>query len=132
MEKWIEVFKNIIPNDIYTVEIKSGEEVGIIVNLESIRHLVNLDFGAVTAYRMIDEGVILQGLFDELEVEKYKQDSFANKIYKIENGQFGQSIKKIYGELYDILGCEHYVIITMNYVIEIVSQWEPELEVVSK
>jgi len=132
MEKWIEVFKAIIPNDTYTAEIKSDEEVGLIVNLESSRHVVKLDFGAVTAYRVIDEGVILQGLFAELEVEEYKQGGFENKIYKIENGQFGQSIKKMYGELYDILGCQHYLIITLNYVIEIVSQWEPEIRGVSR
>jgi len=36
------VFKDIIPNDIYTVEIKGGEEVGLIVTLESDKHLVKI------------------------------------------------------------------------------------------
>jgi len=132
MEKWIEIFKGVIPNDTYTAEVKSGEEVGLIVTLESKENLVTLDFGAVSAFRVIDEGMILQGAFDDSEVENLKKNNFSNKIYKIENGDFGKSVKKMYGELYDILGYEHYLIVTLNYVIEITSQWKPEIKVISR
>jgi len=49
MEKWIEIFKGIIPNDTYTAEVKSGEEVGLIATLESKENVVTLDFGAVSS-----------------------------------------------------------------------------------
>ena len=91
-----------------------------------------MDFGAVSAYRMIDEGMILQGEFAASEVKTFKKNNFANKIYRIENGEFGDSVKRMYGDLYDILGYEHYVIVTLNYVIEIASQWKPIIEVISK
>lgn len=129
MEKWNEIYEGIIPIGEYLVEITNGEEKGLIIKLESIVNLVKIDFGEVQAIRVFDEGILLQGIFKESEVGKFKENNFPNTIYRIVNGEFENSVRKISGEIYDILNLKHYVIITLNYVIEIISQWEPEIKV---
>ncbi|MEG0415796.1 MAG: hypothetical protein RR565_06630 [Erysipelothrix sp.] len=133
MEMWKEAFKGIIPTGDYQVNFINGEKQGLLIELENLSHKVSLYFGAVSASRMIDEGVLLNGyLYNDNELNKYKPDRFANVIYEIESGEFGTFIHEQYGQLYEILNLKHYLIITMNYCIDIVSQWEPEITVLNK
>jgi len=133
MEKWIEVYKGVIPTGEYIAEIITGEEKGTVIYLESKDNLIKIDFGALSAIRILDEGVVLQELFNESEFIKFQKDKFANSIYKIESGDFGNFVKKCSGKTYyHYVSFEHYLIITLNYYIEVVSQWEPEIEVNSK
>lgn len=74
----------------------------------------------------------MEGLLDENEVSKYKEDNFSNIIYKVKEGEFGKLIRKVSTGLYDVLGLEHYIIITTNYLIEVISKWEPNIEVIKK
>jgi len=132
MEKWEEIFKNTIPKGDYCTVVKNGEESGLNIELECSDHLVKINFGAVSALRMFDEGILLNGVFDEKEVERFKGDKFSNVIYKLEKGEFGKFVKNASDELFDYLDLKHFIIITMNYVIEIISQWEPNIEVTKK
>ncbi|WP_291584037.1 hypothetical protein [Clostridium sp. UBA6640] len=132
MERWEEIYKNTIPVGKYKTLVKNGEEVGLIIKLEDNEYIVNIDFGIVSAFRMLDEGIALKGIFDENEILKYKKNNFSNTIYKIQDGEFGKFIKRSSNELYDYLDLEHYVIITMNYIIEVISEWEPSIEISKK
>lgn len=132
METWEEIFKSVIPVGIYQVSVKNGEETGLLIGLESKEYFVNINFGAVSALRMLDEGIILDNLFDTNEVLRYKENGFSNVIYKINDGDFSKSIKNYCKELYDYLDLKHYLIVTMNYVIEVVADFEPEIDVKSK
>jgi len=129
MEKWIEVFNGVIPEGTYTAELKNGDENGLVIRLESEKTVVSIEFGLISAVRMLDEGIILQGLFDDIELNKYKSENFKNIIYKVINGDFERSVKKMSGEIYNVLGMTQYLIITLNYVIEIISQTEPIIKV---
>lgn len=129
MEQWKEVFKGEIPEGEYQVYLKSGEERGTVIELESKEHMVNIIFGVVSAIRMLDEGIVLKGVFDEHQIQKYKKGGFANTIYEIEGGEFGKFTESIAGELYEYLGLKHYIIITMNYLIEVISEWEPQINI---
>jgi hypothetical protein len=129
MERWREIYKNTIPAGQYWTLIRNGEEAGLLIKLESSENTVNINFGVVSAFRMLNEGIVLDGIFDENEISKYKRNNFSNTIYEILDGEFGNFIKKASNELYDYLGLTHYVIITINYVIEVVSGWEPSIEV---
>lgn len=129
MEQWEETFINVIPVGKYETLVKNGEELGLFIKLKSNKYVININFGAVSAFRMLDEGVLLKGFFNKDEILKYKKNNFSNTIYKIKEGEFGNFIKKVSGELYDYLDLKHYIIVTMNYVIEIVSSWEPNIEV---
>ncbi|NLL74107.1 MAG: hypothetical protein GX237_11350 [Clostridiales bacterium] len=132
MESWEEINKNTIPVGKYCAFVNNGEESGLIIRLESNEFFVNINFGVVSAFRMLDEGIILGELFDEDEIIKYKSDNFSNIIYKVQNGEFGDFIKKMCTELYDYLDLKHFVIITMNYIVEVISMWEPTIEVIKK
>lgn len=130
MEKWKEIYKGVIPPGDYVTKVKIGEEEGVVIILESNHNSIRIDFGALSAIRILDEGVVLQELFREEELTKYSKDKFINTIYKIKKGEFGEFVKKISGDtFYDYIKYEHYIIITLNYYIEVISQWEPEIEV---
>ncbi len=132
MGHWEEIYIGIIPIAKYQTIVKNGEGSGLFIKLESNEYIANIDFGIVSAFRMLDEGIVLEELFDESEISKYKKNNFSNTIYKIENGEFGRFIKKISNELYDYLDLKHYIIVTMNFVIEIISEWEPSIEILKK
>lgn len=134
METWKEVFKGVIPpNRNYGIALKNGEEQGLVIELESKENKVRLDFGSTSAIRMIEEGVLLNGyVYNDEELKKYKPNNFSNVIYEIEGGDFGSFIHKEYGEMYEILNLKHYLIITMNYCVEVITQWRPEIIVLNK
>jgi len=129
MEKWVEVFNGIIPEGTYTAELKNGDENGLVIRLKSKKTMVSIEFGLVSAVRMLDEGIILQGLFDDTELKKYKSENFKNIIYRVTNGDFEKAVKEMSGEIYDVLEMTQYLIVTLNYVIEVISQTEPVIKV---
>lgn len=132
MEKWEEIFVGKIPKDNYQALVKNGEECGLSIFLESNTNVISVNFGNVSALRMLDEGILLNGGFEEQEIAKYRQNKFSNTIYKIYHGEFGEQIKSYCADLYEHLGLAHYVIITMNYVIEVISEWEPTIYIKEK
>ncbi|MFR3730503.1 hypothetical protein [Lacrimispora sp.] len=128
MEKWQEVFENKIPKAQYEILLENGEEKGLIINLISAGFKVQLDFGAVTAFRMLDEGIALNNLFKDEHVEHFRKIGFANVIYQVTGGEFDTFVKKIGDSLYEYLELKHYVIISKNYIVEIITEWEPDIK----
>jgi len=130
MEQWEEVLKGMIPEGKYQVLLENGEEGGLSVRLKNTDNLVYINFGVVSALRMLDEGIVLNGLFDDSQIQKYKEKDFANIIYKIENGEFSKFAKSIGDDLYEYLDLKHFVIVTLNYIIEVITRWDPQINVV--
>jgi hypothetical protein len=128
MEKWQEVFENKIPKAQYEILLENGEEKGLIINLISAGCKVQLDFGAVTAFRMLDEGIALNNLFKDEQVEHFRKIGFANVIYQVTEGEFDSFVKQIGDSLYEYLELKHYVIISKNYIVEIITEWEPDIK----
>ena len=110
MEKWKEVFVGIIPKAVYQVQLINGEKQGLTIKLSSSQTCVMINFGMVQAVRMLDEGIVQSNLYSENEIRKYKEN-------QISDG---------YGEA---LNLKHYVVITQNYNIDIVTEWEPTIEI---
>ena len=129
IEIWKEVFKNKIPKDQYEVLLESGEKTGLIIKLSSENYKILIDFGIVLGVRVLDEGIILNDSSNFEQVQSLKKHGFDNIIYEVINGEFQGFIKQIGGNLCDYLELKHYIIITINYVIEIVTQWKPDIEV---
>ena len=48
-----------------------------------------------------------------------------------QEGQFKDEIKSIADGYLDVMDVKHYVIVTMNYNIDIISEGEPEIEIKS-
>lgn len=129
MEKWKEIFAGIIPQGNYETQITNGEDKGLILELKSDNSHVVLNFGMVQAVRMLDEGVVQKELYSDSEVEKFKRDGFKNVIYEVTGGEFAEQMKNIADGYWETLDAKHYVVITQNYNIDIITEWEPEINI---
>ena len=132
MEIWEEIYENAIPKGNYCTSIKNGEISGLNIELESSEYIVKIYFGAVSALRMLDEGILLKEIFCEDAVRTFKDKKFSNIIYKIKDGEFDKFVKSACNGLFDYLDLKHFILVTMNYVIEIITEWEPSIEVNKK
>lgn len=130
LELWEKVFEGKIPKEKYEMLLQNGEKDGLVITLIGSQHRVLLNFGAVSAVRMLDEGVALDNLFRDKQIEELRRHDFDNTIYQIWDGEFGGFIQKISGGIYDILGLKHYVIISLNFIVEIITEWEPNIDVI--
>lgn len=129
MERWQEIFASKIPKGVYQMQMQNGENQGLIINLLNDYACVTIKFGMVQAVRMLDEGIVQSNLYSDTEIEKYKKNNFQNVIYEVQNGNFMKQINKISDGYGEILNLKHYVLITQNYNVDIVTEWEPSLEV---
>lgn len=129
MEKWKEVFAGIIPQGNYQTQITNGEDKGFILELKSNHNRVVLEFGVVQAVRMLDEGIVQKDQYSDHEIEKFKKDGFKNVIYEVTGGEFAKQIQDISDGYGETLEMKHYIIITQNYNIDIITQWEPEIHI---
>lgn len=127
MEKWIEVYKGMIPNDNYKVWLTNSEEKGLDIELRGNNNCVKLKFGFVQAVRMLDEGIVQDGVYLESELDKYRENFFENVIYELQEGEFKEEIQKMSAGYMDAVEIKHYLLITGNFNIDIITEWEPEL-----
>ena len=123
MEKWEEVFAGKIPKAVYQMRLINGEKQGLIIELSSNNHTcVMIKFGIVQAVRMLDEGIVQSNLYSDSEMKRYKEDGFSNVIYKVHQGEFAKQMNQISNGYGEILKLKHYVVITQNYNIDIVTE----------
>ena len=128
-EIWLDPFQGIIPRNNYSVLLSDGEESGLVVTLKSEQAAVTIFFGVVRAHQMVDEGVLLHGE-DSEQFAALRAENFPSTIYEIENGDFGCYIRAQMGQdLYDFLDCREYIIVTVNYLISVVTTHPPEITV---
>lgn len=130
MEIWKEVFKGIIPKDNYCTLLSNSDENGLIIELKGKSNKITMTFGAVEAIRMLDEGIVQAELYSDDEIKKYKKNKFENVIYEAEEGEFKQKMKKVSLGFIDN-DVKHYILITENYNIDIITYWEPEIDVIN-
>lgn len=129
MEKWKEVFSGVIPQGNYQTLITCGEDKGLTLELKSSNSHVTLNFGAILAVRMLDEGIVQNGVYSDSEIEKFKKDGFKNVIYEVDGGEFEDQIQTISDGYLENVELKHYVVITENYNIDIITEWEPEINI---
>ena len=129
MEKWKEVFVGTIPKAVYQVQLINGEKEGLTIKLSGSQICVMINFGMVQAVRMLDEGIVQSNLYSENEIRKYKDNDFRNIIYEVQDGEFSEQINQISDGYGEALNLKHYVVITQNYNIDIVTEWEPTIEI---
>ena len=129
IESWQKVFEGKIPKEKYEMLLQNGETKGLVINLKSPKHNVTINFGIVSAIRILDEGIALNNLFDTEQIEKFRRHRFDNTIYQILDGEFDEFVQKIGGELCSYLNFKHYVIVSLNFIVEIITEWEPNIEV---
>lgn len=130
MERWKEVFVGKIPKEVYQIKMINGEEQGLVINLSGNHICVIINFGIVQAVQMLDEGIVQCDLYSEDEIRRYKDDNFKNVIYEVEGGEFKKRINNISNGYGEILNLKHYIVITHNYNIDVITEWEPTIEIV--
>lgn len=130
MEKWRKVFVGAIPQGIYQTQIINGEDKGLIIELKSKNAHVVLDFGIVQAVRVLDEGIVQKELYSEDEIAEFRKDGFKNVIYEVTDGQFGNEVIEISSGFLEASSVKHYVIITENFNIDIITEWEPDINII--
>lgn len=129
MEKWQEVFVGKIPKADYQVQMINGEKQGLVIELSNSHVCVRIKFGIVHAVRMLDEGIVQSKLYSDNEVEKYRNNNFQNVIYEVQGGEFGKQISEMSDGYAEFLNLKHYIVITLNYNIDIVTECEPMIEI---
>ena len=129
MGKWQEVFSGKIPKAIYQIQLINGEQYGLTIELLSNQAHIMIKFGMVQAVRMLDEGIVQSNLYSGNEIKRYKDNSFQNVIYEVQGGEFGNQVNDISNGYAEVLKLKHYVVITQNYNIDIVTEWEPTIEI---
>ena len=129
MERWKEVFIGTIPKAVYQMQLINGEMQGLTIELLSSHTHATSHFGIVQAVRMLDEGIVQSNLYSDNEIQKYKADNFQNIIYEVQDGEFAEQINQIADGYGEVLKLKHYVVITENYNVDIVTEWEPTIEI---
>lgn len=132
-EDWIDIFPNRIPKRKYFLRLTNGEEHGLVVNLISSDYEVQLEFGLVQGFNVIDEGVLLNpytNYDNSIDFLQLRSEQFPSTIYQVINGAYAHSIMQYFGEtLFLAFNLRQYNIVTENYVIMVVSQAEPKIRV---
>lgn len=82
----------------------------MLIALSSTKHNVLIHFGIVSA----DEGIVLNGLFDDKQIEEFCRVEFDNTIYQIVDGEFDRFMRKTGRNLYDYLNLKHCIIISLK------------------
>ena len=127
MERWKEVFVGKIPKAIYQMQLINGEKQGLTIELLSNHTCVKLQFGVVLAVRMLDEGIVQNNIYCDNEIQKFKDTNFQNVIYEVQDGELAKQIAQISEGYEEVLDLKHYVLITQNYNVDIITEWEPTL-----
>lgn len=120
VEHWVKVYQGRIPKKKYFCEVTNGET-GLMITLRAVNGKVTLDFGLALGMRMYKEGYVLNGL---PQVEETGQD-YRNIIYRVYDGDLLKDIEEKSGEVYGDEEVYQFAIVTTNYFIEVVTQWEP-------
>ena len=129
MEIWQAVFPDIIPKENYQTQLSNGRFQGLILKLKGRFHCVVLKFGIVQAIRILDEGIVQNDLYSCSSLSNLKSEGFKDTIYEVIDGEFGKQIQNISCGYYDALEERHYVIITNDYNIDVVTEWHPEITI---
>lgn len=131
-ETWQDAFHGIIPKADYSMHLTQGEENGLLIRLESQEYKVTLVFGNVHGTNILDEGVQLNNppgcrLVNEAEL---RANRFSSTLYLVEGGLYAAYVRAcMTAECYDALHLRQYNLVTGNYVAEIITAWEPEIQI---
>jgi len=127
MEKWEEYLAGSIPKAKYEANIKLGEKNGLVIELLDDKNTIKIGFGNIISFRVLEEGYVQKDIYNVDELAKYKSEGFANMIYKVEGGKFAEDTKEIADGYMDFIDYYHFIIITQNYNIDIVTEFLPEI-----
>lgn len=93
------------------------------------------EIGNMERWKEVFAGIIPKAVYQMQLINGEKQgltnkcNDFQNIIYEVQGGEFAEQINKISDGYGEVLKLRHYVVITQNYNVDIVTEWEPKIEV---
>ncbi len=124
-EKWIEYLSDVIPSGKYEV-IKILQDCnGTIINLDSKERQLIVKFNFVDALRICDEGRRIVTYNEIIDIQKYRENFYGNPLYEVKNSSFCEWL--IFESSGFCVDVKHYVILTINHIIDIITSETPEI-----
>ena len=127
MEKWRKILNDCFEGKKCETLLTISENNGLQIELSNSEKKIKIVFGNAQAIRFLDEGLVQNFLYDNVNIDGNNDISFDNIMYEITNGEFYNFINKISYGMSKELAMKHYIIITQNYNIEILTQWNPDI-----
>lgn len=129
-EKWVEVFKGLIPVDNYKIKVlltnlSDAQEIRLIGEQNRFK----LSCFCYDEARVFSRELYLSAILDKEMFKKYEKDNFQNIIYEVKNSQLVRKLE--YTSYYDLgtLHSRHYIIITQDSVVEILVSANLKLDI---
>ena len=104
MEKWYIVNHGFIPKGRYYTKLEHGESRGLIIYLEDD-----------------DEGNVFFSPYDKKEDAFYQKRHYEDILYRIENSAYQKFIFQRTQPLYQQEELYHYLIVTLDYFIDVIT-----------
>ena len=120
-EQWVEVNRGMIPAGEYLMRLQYGDYSNLMVVLDDDNFEITLDFRGDISFHCADESKWLLLPYDKAAYGYYLKKKFDNVIYRIYNGKYQTFTKKYVGQVFQEVELIHYIIITMNYYLEIIT-----------
>ena len=127
MEKWKKVINDCFGGKRCETLLTISENDGLQIELSNSEKKLKIVFGNAQAIRFLDERLVQNFLYDSITIDENDNTSFDGIMYEITNGEFNNFIDKISYGMSKELAMKHYIIITQNYNIEILTQWKPDI-----
>ena len=122
MKKLIRLLPTPFENDQNEIRLRFGEDTGLVVDVLCADKINNIDFGVVFAFRVFDEGLLQEfSEYSDEEIKQLKATGCLSGIYQVEDGNYIREIDSISRGILNNYSPKQYIIISSNYVIEIVS-----------
>lgn len=126
-EKWICYDKVNIPMGLYEVVEIIQNSNGTKIELQSEDYKVIICFDFADSLRISDEGRRIKTYNEVIEIQEYRKDFVGIPLYKVINSEFCRWLREESAGFYTEFS--HYVIITINDIVDIISRDEPEIMV---
>ena len=81
-----------------------------------------LDFLGDISFHCVDEANWLFYPYEDREFEYYRRKQFDNVLYRICNGKYDSFTKKYMGDLFEYEKPLHYIIISLNFFVEVITK----------
>lgn len=126
MEQWQQYLSDKIKNDDYEVYEISRNEFGTSIKLVGLINELHLHFDFVDSLRFTDEGRRLATYNDVEQLQIYRKTFKGNPIFLVKNSNY---IDWLNTESAGFIGAvDHFVIVTRNDIIDIISNESPRIE----
>ncbi len=129
-EKWVEVFKGLIPVDKYKLKVlltnlSDGQEIRLIGEQNRFK----LSCIYYDEARFFSRELYVSAILDKEMFKKFEKNNFQNVIYEVKNSQLVRKLE--YTSYYDLgtLHSRHYIIITQDSVAEILVSANLKLDI---